>query len=292
MNRTGLIAEPESLERHVVAGVPGLAYNATGRGGPPLIAVNAIGQGVALWLPLLERLSRRRRVIVWEMRQTDPDGRPLTFAEHCEDLHAVLRQEGAHTNHLLGWCTGAKLAARYCRTHPGAVRSMVFLSGSFKHPGRAPEFDTAYERNLEAMLKAAVRQPSLAERLRVVFASAAPRSADDDRAGGGASALESEVRRPFRDAHTLAVYARQHLEFWSHDETATGPEVCVPLLGIAGERDEVVSPAGFRDALGHFPRARYVEVAGAAHHCFYERPDLIADLIEDFVAHAPPPRGY
>jgi pimeloyl-ACP methyl ester carboxylesterase len=161
---------------------------------------------------------------------------------------------------------------------------MVFLSGSFKHPGRAPEFDTAYERNLEAMLKAAVRQPSLAERLRVLFASAAPRGAGRGQPDGEASALESEVRRPFRDAHTLVVYARQHLEFWSHDETATGPEVRVPLLGIAGERDEVVSPFGFQNALSHFPQARYVEVKGAAHYCFYERPDLIADLIEDFVA--------
>ena len=289
---------PELLEHHTVGGIPALAYNAVGRGEPPLVAVNAIGQGIAIWLPLLERLSRERRVIIWEMRQADPDGRPVTFAEHCQDLHTVLQREGADTCDLLGWCTGAKLAARYCRTHPGAVRSMVFLSGSFKHPGRAPEFDTAYERNLEAMLKAVVRQPSLAERLRVVFAAAPSAGTGDDQPDGGASALRAltelppalqpEVRRPFRDAHTLALYARQHLEFWSHDETATGSDVRVPVLGIAGEYDEVVSPSGFRAALSRFPLARYTEIAGATHHCFYERPDLVADLIEDFLARVRP----
>ena len=291
-----LAVMPESLGRYTVARVPALTYGAAGRGEPPVIAVNAIGQGTAIWLPLLDCLSRRRRVVIWEMRQTDPHGRPVTFDEHCEDLHAILQQEGVGPSHLLGWCTGAKLAARYCRTHPGAVRSMVFLSGSFKHPNRAPEFDTPYERNLEVMLKAVARQPSLAERLRVVFAPAAPDSPDGEQSDDDGPALRAltelppelqpEVRRPFRDAPTLVVYARQHLEFWSHDETACGACVRVPVLGIAGERDEVVSPAGFRAALSHFPLARYEEVAGGTHYCFYERPESVAELIEEFLAHA------
>jgi pimeloyl-ACP methyl ester carboxylesterase len=265
---------PQSLEVHRVADISGLTYNAIGHGENSLVAVNALGQGIALWLPLLERLSRKLRVVIWEMRSAGSDGRPVTFAEHCQDLYAIVQQEGSSRTHLVGWCTGAKLAARYCRTHSG-IRSMVFLSGSFKHVDRAPEFDTAYERNLQAILGAVVRQPSLAERLRVAFAPA-----DDN----GDSELQHEARRPFRDAQTFAVYARQHLEFWSHDETTTGSEVRVPILGIAGEHDEIISPAAFRAALNKFPSARYVEIPGATHHCFYELPDTVADLIEDFLA--------
>jgi pimeloyl-ACP methyl ester carboxylesterase len=285
---------PNFLERHSIAGVAGFDYYAIGCGTPPLVAINAIGQGTAIWLPLLERLSAKRRVIVWEMRQTGSNGDAITFSQHCDDLHAVLQQEGGGACHLLGWCTGAKLAARYARTHPGAVASMVFLSGSFKHPGRPAEFDTAYERDLEIMLRAIARQPSFAERLRLVFTSStfgradtAQLSEDEQalRAATGPSPhLEREIRRPFRDAPTLTAYARQHVEFWSHDETAPAPQLNPPVLGIAGGQDRIVSPAGLRDALTHFSRAHYAQIAGASHYCLYECPGLVAGLIESFLA--------
>ena len=286
-------AMPQLLEWHGVVAVPQLTCASIGRGEPPLIAVNAIGQTLAAWLPLLERLSRRRRVLVWEMRETDGTGRPISFAEHCDDLHAILEQEGTRTCHLLGWCTGAKLAARYCRTHPGTVASMVFLSGSFKHPSRPPELDTPYERNLEAMLTAIVRQPSLAERLRIVLAQTAFGDECFDRMGsdefalraltGVPAGLERDVRRPFRDAATLIAYARQHLEFWSHDETAMASEIGVPTLGLAGEHDRIVSPAGFRAALARFPTSRFETIGGATHYCFHERPDAVAAWIEEWI---------
>src|SRR5215204_6316966 len=271
--KTGSKLIMPSLELHRVTDIPGLTYNAIGHGDDSLVAVNALGQGITLWLPLMERLSRKLRVVIWEMRSTMPDGRPATFAEHCQDLHAIVQQEASPRTHLAGWCTGAKLAARYCRRHSG-IESMVFLSGSFKHTNRAPEFDTTYERNLQAILEAVDCQPSLAERLRIALAPAN---------NNGDSELEHEARRPFRDAQTFVIYARQHLEFWSH-ETTTDSEVRVPILGIAGEHDEIISPSSFRSALSKFPLARYVEIPGAAHHVFYELPDMVADLIEDFLA--------
>lgn len=279
---------PASFEVHHVANVPALTYNSIGHGQHSLFAVNALGQGTAFWLPLIERLSQKSRVVIWEMRSAEPDGQPVTFAEHCQDLHAILKQERPSRTHLIGWCTGAKLAAHYCRTHPGTVESMVFVSGSFKHPHRAGKLDSTYERNLQAILEAVVRQPSLAERLRVAFTSSVNVDIYNRPNGDLPSELQYEMRRPFRDAQTLTIYARQHLEFWSHDETTTGTEVRVPILGIAGEHDEIISPAGFRTALSQFPLARYIEIPGATHHCFFERPDMVADLIEEFLDSIPP----
>jgi pimeloyl-ACP methyl ester carboxylesterase len=273
---------PDLFEYRVAGPV---RYAAIGSG-EPLVCLNAIGHNVAAWLPLLEILSRRRRVLIWEVR-------PITFAEQCKDIDAILAHEGADRCHLIGWCTGAKLAARYAGTRRGAVKSMIFMGGSFKHPNRPRELDTAYERNLEAMLQAIVRQPSVAEKLRLVFEKTAFAAPDLDSLDGDALALrvltglpaglELEARRPFAHAETLSVYARQHVEFWSHDETATASEVNVPILGIAGEHDPIVSPAGFRAALEQFPNARYEEIAATTHYCFYERPHAIADAIEAWI---------
>jgi pimeloyl-ACP methyl ester carboxylesterase len=44
----------------------------------------------------------------------------------------------------------------------------------------------------------------------------------------------------------------------------------------------IASPASSRTVERHFPMARYVEVKGATHYCMYDRPDLIAEMIEGF----------
>ncbi|HEX8110184.1 MAG TPA: alpha/beta hydrolase, partial [Kofleriaceae bacterium] len=268
-------------------------YAAIGRGEPAVVILNAFGQTVAPWLPLIERLSRHRRVLLWEPREAGAGGTPVTFVEHCEDLAAILAQERARPCHLVGWCTGAKLAARYCRMDPGAVASQVMLGGSFKHAGRAPELDTPYERNLEAVLQAVAHEPALAERLRRVLVRTADGEVDLDRLDGHALAhhavtrvpdgLKQEIRQPFRDAASLRVYARQHLDFWSFDETASAPHTPVPTLGVTGQHDQIVSPAGFRAAVERFPVSRFHAVAATTHHCFHERPDAVAELIESWI---------
>lgn len=296
MGESLIIEMPEWLEHHSVSDIFSLTYTAIGTGQPPIVVINALGQGIAIWLPLLERLSLKHRLVVLGLRQTDREGHAVTFAEHCDDLQSVIQQEGFDNVHLLGWCTGAKLCARYCRTHPGMVQSMVFLSGSFKHPALPAGLDSAYERNLQVMLEAIVREPSLAERLLPIFANGPAGSAraatldpDIERTPTGLpSHLEAELRRPFRDATSLAIYARQHVEFWSHDETATASVVAVPVLGISGEHDEIVSPAGFQAALTHFPLARYVEIPKAKHHFFYPHYELVADLINEFLQQRSP----
>lgn len=294
--RSKVAALPHRLERLTVARAPHLRCASVGHGEPAVVILNAFGQTLTPWLPLIERLSRRRRVLLWRLRETGASGGPVTFVEQCDDLDAIVTQERARPCQLIGWCTGAKLAARYCRMQPGAVDSLVLLGGSFKHPGRSPEFDTAYERNLEAMLQAVVREPSLAERLRLVLARTAGSEADLDRMSAEALAhhaltcvpegLKRDVRHPFRDAAALLVYARQHLDFWSHDETTTAPETWVPTLGVAGEYDRIVSPVGFRAVVAQFPVSRFRTVAATTHYCFYERPDAVADLVEEWTGTA------
>jgi pimeloyl-ACP methyl ester carboxylesterase len=291
--RAGVRALAEALRERAVAGNPGLRYYALGEGEVPLVVLNALGQTVTAWLPLLERLARRHRVLLCPMRACAGDGRPITFAEHCDDVRAVLAAEGVDSCHLVGWCTGAKLAVRYARRYPADVRSLIFLAGSFKHPGRAAELDTRYERNLEAMLRAVAQQPALADRLRGVLAQAAAGCHELDRLDAGAlaqraltgvpGALEGDARHPFRDSAALLTYANQHLEFWSHDELGAQPPLRVPALGLIGEHDPIVGAAALRLALEAFAVSGFEVIPGATHYSFYERPRHLAGAIEQWV---------
>src|SRR5439155_8305465 len=116
-------ALPDMLERRGVdLGGVRLGYAAAGSGSPPLVVLNALGQGLGYWYPLMDRLVRPHRILIWETRADTATGTFCTLADHVEDVAAVLRQEDVAECHLLGWCTGAKVAIEFYRRFPAAVR--------------------------------------------------------------------------------------------------------------------------------------------------------------------------
>lgn len=280
----------DAPRRLAVRDAGGLRYRAGGRGGEPLVLLNALGQGLAPWSRLIDRLLRRHRLLTWEPRGLDPDRPPSTLSGHVDDLAAVLDAEGVDRCHLVGWCTGAKVAVRYHHKRPDRIGSMILLNGAFKHDGWDPALDSDYERNIAAVCRSLDRNPDGAARALALFAGDGT-AVDPSTLPGGVLALPHrdlapELRRPYRSAGTLLRYARQLLDFWRYDATAGAAEVGAACLFVAAEYDRVSSPAGVRYAAGQFPTARYVEVGGATHYCLLDRAELIADLIEEQVARA------
>jgi pimeloyl-ACP methyl ester carboxylesterase len=94
--------------------------------------------------------------------------------------------------------------------------------------------------------------------------------------------LKQHVLAPFRNEKTLINYVRQILDFWSYDTRTNAAQVQVPVLFIVSEYDKVASPAMSDMMAAHFPLARSVHIQGATHYCLYDRPDLIATLLENF----------
>jgi pimeloyl-ACP methyl ester carboxylesterase len=285
---------PDALEPvKIWTGSAWLGYCRGGSRGQPVVLLNALGQGLEPWSRLIERLLPRR-LLIWKTRGIDPPHRALPLEEHVDDIAAIIAAEGIDACHLVGWCTGPKMALRYHHRRPDSVRSMVFLNPAFKHPSRLAELDTPYERNLEVLCRAVDRRPETAERLRNLLwsdAFGAPADARDRNAGGAPARAPSDtvVRRPFRSGSALVSYARQHLDFWAHDPTPDASAVRVPVLFVAAEQDDIVSPRSVWLAAEIFPIAHYTEIAGATHHALSENADLVAGLIEGFVLHAEHP---
>ncbi|MFI7011241.1 alpha/beta fold hydrolase [Streptomyces sp. NPDC050145] len=290
-------AAPERVG--VLGGV--LPYVAAGprtEGEPPIVLVNALGMGTALWHPLMAVLAPTHRVLTWAPRGTAPGTRPMRLRDQADDLAAVLAAEGARDCHLVGWCSGPKTALAFHRRRPGTVRSMVFLHGSFRHTGDAAgrEPDTPYERNLEELCRAVTSRPSLAGRLRTLFTGvpaplpddAPPHRAAEEVLARPARALDTELLRPFGDDAVLVAYARQLLDYWADDALADAGDVDVPVLCVGAEFDRIASPERLALAAGRFPRARHELLAGATHHSMYDRPAEVAAVLTDFFATAGP----
>ncbi|MEU7690312.1 alpha/beta hydrolase [Microbispora hainanensis] len=266
---------------------PGGTPAGGGLGAEPVVLLNALGQSPAFWHPLIDRLSARRRVLVVDPRGPEDDG-PASVPglnEHADDLEAVLKNESVERCHLVGWCTGPKQAVRFAVRRPDVVASMVFLNGSFRAEGGHDGLDTPYERNLDYLCRTLVRRPEQAGRLLRLFGGEdPPASRPDEVLALTSDALREEVRAPFLSAQALVPYAFQMLAFWGDDVSAEAGQVRVPVLAVGAEHDRIVSTPRLRAAAARFPSGRFVELRGATHQCLYDRADVLAGLIEEFVA--------
>jgi pimeloyl-ACP methyl ester carboxylesterase len=68
--------------------------------------------------------------------------------------------------------------------------------------------------------------------------------------------------------------------------TPEGPAYDGPTLVIAGRQDSTVGYAAAADLLDYYPRATLAVVDGAGHALPHEQPELLAGLIDDWLARA------
>jgi pimeloyl-ACP methyl ester carboxylesterase len=242
----------------------------------------------------MDNLMQRHRVIIWEPRGTVSPPPPFGIKDQVDDLEAVLENEAADNCYLIGWCTGPKVATEFYLRHPSAVPAMVFLNSTFRCLGGPEEYETDYEHNLEPLCRMLNRRPETAASvMKSLQASVSGNNnnlleeSDSEQLAAGVLSLinvdlKHEVLMPFRNESTMLNYSRQVLDFWSHNALEHASRVQIPVLVIGSEYDKSASPAMSRVAADLFPTARYVQVQGATHYCFYDRPDLITDLIERF----------
>ena len=81
--------------------------------------------------PLVARLARKTRVVVWDKRGTglsDPVTHIPPLDERMDDLHAVLDAVDAGRPALLGISEGGQISVLFAATYPERVRSMVLYA--------------------------------------------------------------------------------------------------------------------------------------------------------------------
>lgn len=270
-----------------------LTYYLGGEKGTPIVVLNALGQGLEYWYPLLDNLICSHRVVIWEPRGTVAPSPPFGLAEQVDDVDAILQHEAIESCHLIAWCTGPKVAINFYLRRPSAIRSMVFLNATFKCQGSPEELDSPYEHNLESLCRMLARKPSLAASVMKNFSSLETEEPDGLEGNDGEQAsvnalsqtnleLKPYIVAPFRTEETTRNYAHQLIDFWSCDIRPSAGAVKAPVLLIGAEYDRVATPAASQDACEFLPNARYLCLKKATHYCLYERPEFVARLLITF----------
>ena len=274
-------------------------YLAAGEGHSTVVILNALGHGLSYWRRLLDRLLPRHRILIPDTSLTAASAAgPSGITAQVENLELILRHEKIASAHLLGWCTGPKVAVAFYRRCPSLVSSLILLNSSFTGSERRGELDTMYEQQLEHLCRALLEQPEMASVVRKAFlantgepdANQLSRMNAKELAVAVLSRSNADLKQhildPFRSDAATIEYAQQVMDFLAYDAVADAREVLAPVLLVGAEYDSVAAPATTDFMARQFPNAQAINIRGATHYCLYDRPGFIADLIEEFLANS------
>jgi pimeloyl-ACP methyl ester carboxylesterase len=258
---------------------------------PPLVLINGIGCDGYVWKYLRRDLGSDRRLIHWHFRghgRTPLPRNPhrIEIPDLADDLSAVLDDSETRAAVLCGHSMGVQVALETYRRHPDRVLALVLLCGAPENPLKTFRGQRGAEILLPQVRRAVERAPRLinqAARLlvptRITYALAA-------RLEINADLLSLADFMPY-----LRGLSRVEVPFFLSMLSAAGehsavdllPQVRVPALVVAGERDGFTPPALSRQMAESIPGSELFIVRGGSHTAPLERPAEVDEIVRDFL---------
>jgi pimeloyl-ACP methyl ester carboxylesterase len=269
-----------------------------GTGSPAVVLLDGIGCAGYVWRHLEPALAGEHRVLHLQWRghgesESPRDPERVGLEECVDDLLAVLDDAGEEAVVLAGHSMGVQVALETHRRAPRRVRGLVLVCGA---PGRPIDtfHDSPALRVAFPLARAVVeRWPDLA---RTAFRTVV----STDLAIAYALAFEVDrtrvervdLERYFRDLARVdpTLFVRLLASAGVHDTTDHLPEVDVPTLVVAGERDSFTPVRLSRRMHEAIPGSELLVVPGGTHVAPLEAPELVAEHVLAFLAGRVPAR--
>ncbi len=266
-------------------------WRAAGQGSPAVILSDGVSCAGYIWRHLFPAIAARRRVIHWNYRghgrsEVPRDVERVSLLDCADDLFAVLDAAGESSAVLAGHSMGVQVCLEAHRRVPERVRALALLCGV---PGRV--LDHFHGTGLLAAsfpyVRAAVlRAPRLA---RWCFRRALATELAVQ------IGLLFEVNRellPREDLERYLVeaaevdvgtYVRMLTSAAEHDASDHLPEVKVPVLVVAGEKDTWTPFALSTRMRAAIPGSDLLVLPAGTHTGPLEHPELVALRLEKFL---------
>ena len=231
--------------------------------GPPLILTHGYSSTSGMWNGQIDALSRRHKLVLWDMRghgQSDYPDDPAAYSEAATvgDIAAVLDAVGARRAVVGGLSLGGYMSLAFYRAHPKRVSALLIIDtgpGFKKDDAREVwnkrALDTAdrFDREGLDVLKSASRERSTVSH---------------------------------RDATGLARAARGMLTQRDARVIELLPEIKVPSLVVVGADDTPFLAASDYMA-AKIPGAQKVVIPAAGHAVNIDQPQAFIDAVLPFL---------
>lgn len=241
-------------ERIAVNGVELCARVDGPEAGFPLVLLNGAGLNLYSWSPIMERLQARYRVLRFDWRgsggSSGGERSGYTFLQYADDLAALLDRYEMKRAVVVGLAYGARTAARFALRYPERTALLAL-------------YDVSLDQPVDQRLQEEGRRQA-----RALRKAAGPETFRFDRAW-------MEHRDPRSAGRSLTAHEGQP------DPTPELASLQVPTLVACGRQDVNLPQAERIASLMPDAELRIMERTG--HGSILQRPDLVADLLLDFL---------
>ncbi|MFA4826400.1 MAG: alpha/beta hydrolase [Methanoregula sp.] len=251
-----------------------LAYSELGSG-DPVVFINGLGSTMDMWNPpVLEKISRHFRVIIFDNRGTGYSGGSETsfsIPVLAHDTATLMDALGISPASIIGFSMGASVAQELALSFPAKVTRLILVSGDC---GGSESIKMQPEILTRLMDKSGTVQDIINRMFSLIFPSSWLALHDPLR-------YCPEVYEPVPGNE---VVARQVDAFftWTGSFSRLG-EVCLPTLVVTGTDDVIVPPINSRIISGRIYGAELVEIPGAGHGLMYQFPGRFGDRVLEFL---------
>jgi pimeloyl-ACP methyl ester carboxylesterase len=251
-----------------------LAYYEYGTG-YPLILINGIASAMDTWNPpVLERLSRHYRVIIFDTRGTGYTGtseKPYSLPLFARDIIILMDTLGIPRAHILGFSMGASIAQELVLANPQRVGRLILVAGTCG--GKE-----AVKTNLEVWDRLLDKTGSVTDIANRMFSLLFPpgwlRNHDPFR-------YCPEVYEVIKTEEA----ARQVSAFTSWAGSfARLNRIRSQTFILTGSEDTVIAPHNSVIMNRQIPGSELMTFMGAGHGLMYQCPDRFSDTILEFLS--------
>ena len=246
-----------------------------GPNGPALVCLHGLGGGGYFFAGLARSQSARRHVLCPDLPGSGfspRGGRPVTFDRFADVVVQLIERKTAGPVALLGHSMGTIIALETYARLPSRIGSLIFVGGL---PAPLPGVqDRLRDR---AALARDAGMPAVAPTIvPVVFARHSLDAIPDKVAMFQRLLAHSDPEGYAQTASALA-------DASAADAAA---RVRVPCLCLTGTEDQYAPPDAARAFAGSVPGATYQELPGCGHMPFFEDPDTLNGIVENFLSAA------
>lgn len=273
-----------------------IAYQVRGQG-PAIVLANGLGGFYKAYQCLYDALGERYRVLCWDYRgiyrsQVPKDRNTLAVPYHCDDVMRILDHEGIDRAVFVGWSMGVQVNFELFREHRDRIDGLVAIGGTYGTPFRTVLSSRVVRYGIPALLRTFSAQAPFVNRATKTLAEWRGIIPAIKRLGLVSEALDEQTFREVLNGFATVdwrVYSHALAWLGVHDARDVLPEIEVPTLIMAGDRDLFVPVFIAEEMHRAIPGSRLVLVEGGTHYALMEYPSVFQEELLSFLETVP---GY
>jgi pimeloyl-ACP methyl ester carboxylesterase len=268
-----------------------LFYERRGRrGSPAVVLLDGLLWDGNIWKYFAEYFQATHEIIHPHYRGHGRSGTPADLSRSriedvAEDVETILRHSGVESACFIGHSMGVQVALEYWRRYPDRIQALVLVNGTY-----GKTLDTFHDWNLVKYLFPVARHILNRSHVARAFWHTVPAEL-----AFRIAALTGEVNARLIRKRDLVPYLRniRYVDFTfflnlvqalgQHNAWDYLPQIDVPTLVIAAERDTFTPPRQAQLMADQIPEAEFMLIRGGSHAVPVELPDLINLRVEKFL---------